>query len=273
MGLLLNRAKASTTTTGTGTIVPGTAVSPYQSWSSAGAAANQSYTYLIEDGTAWEVGTGAYDGTNLTRPGPSSDASFASSTGSLLSLSGSATVACVALAYDGPRKLADVTTSGSQASVTFSNITGTYRDLEVSVTTRSTVSALTDTFKLQLNGDTGNNYNIDHMHSYGGGQNLSETNNTSSATDTLVVGASGSAGYVSNLLFTIKDYAGTTFYKSGFYYGASALGTSAINGGSCIGRSQGAFSWNSTAAITSIKLFFASGNFYNGSHVVLRGIP
>jgi len=94
--MLLNRVKASTATTGTGTITPAAAVSPYLSWSGGGAAAGQFYSYLIEDGAAWELGVGLYNGTTITRPGPGTDPHFESSTGALLNLSGTATVACVA---------------------------------------------------------------------------------------------------------------------------------------------------------------------------------
>lgn len=94
--MLLNRAKASTATTGTGAVTLGAAVSPYQSWSAAGAASGIYYDYLIEDGVSWEVGTGLYNGTTVTRPGPGTDTNFASSSGALLNLSGSATIACVA---------------------------------------------------------------------------------------------------------------------------------------------------------------------------------
>jgi len=92
MALLLNRAKMTTATTGTGTVTLGSAVSPYQSYAAAGAVNGLTYANLYEDGTAWELSQGVYtsSGTTMTRVLQSS------STGSLLNLSGNATVACVA---------------------------------------------------------------------------------------------------------------------------------------------------------------------------------
>lgn len=102
MSLLLNRAQVQTATTGTGTVDLDAAVSPYQSWATAGAVDGEYYSYLIEEGVDWEIGTGVYDATNdrLSRPGPNYDACFASSTGSLLNLAGAATVGCVAGEWD-----------------------------------------------------------------------------------------------------------------------------------------------------------------------------
>lgn len=101
--MLLNRVNASTSTVGTGAAALGAAASSYQTWAGAGAVDGQSYSYLLLDAAgAWELGRGVYSsgaGT-LTRPGPGADASFHSSTGALLALSGAATIACVANVLD-----------------------------------------------------------------------------------------------------------------------------------------------------------------------------
>lgn len=81
-----NSVYFATSTTGTGTITIGSAESGYQTPSGAGLSDGDTFYYAIEDGTAWENGLGTLGGTGTTVARTLTD----SSTGSLISLSGSA---------------------------------------------------------------------------------------------------------------------------------------------------------------------------------------
>ena len=97
MATLVNRAKMTTATTGSGTITLGVAVSGYQSFAAAGVTDSQVVRYVVEDGANWEIGTGTYtsSGTTLSRTPTQS-----SSGGAAINLSGAAFVFITAVAAD-----------------------------------------------------------------------------------------------------------------------------------------------------------------------------
>ena len=94
MPKLVDRAKVYTTTTGTGTVTLSSAVTSFQSFSSAGLLSGDVVRYLIEEGTSWEIGLGTIGSSTMTRTLTSS------STGSLLNLSGGATVSVIVSSAD-----------------------------------------------------------------------------------------------------------------------------------------------------------------------------
>ena len=97
MVTLANRAKVATATTGTGTITLGAAESGYQTFADAGLVDGNVVRYVIEAGTAWEIGSGTYtaSGTTLSRTPTESSVG-----GSAINLTGSAVVFISATAAD-----------------------------------------------------------------------------------------------------------------------------------------------------------------------------
>lgn len=122
----LNRVKVATATTGTGTVTLGAAVASFQTFAAANAVNGKTYPYEIRDGDAWELGRGTYTaaGTTLSRT------LVASSTGSLLNLSGNAIVSVVALADDLGFKGARVKKSADQTAANYTSATAITWDAE-----------------------------------------------------------------------------------------------------------------------------------------------
>lgn len=168
MVTLVNRAKMTTTTTGTGTISLGVASEGYQSFADAGVTDGQTVRYVIEDGTDWEIGTGTYtaSGTTLTRT-----VSESSNSDAALNLSGTAAVYIAATAADIKSSVEitggtiDGVTLGTNSAVTEAqidniNINGntissTNTNGDISITPNGTGKigiGITPTEKLDVNG-------------------------------------------------------------------------------------------------------------------------
>jgi len=111
-----NRAKMSTSTTGTGTITLGSAVSGFQTFADAGITNGQTVRYAIDDGANFEIGSGTYtsSGTTLTR-----SVTESSNSDSAISLSGSAEVFIAATVADlNPLYAANESSPSAQPSAT-----------------------------------------------------------------------------------------------------------------------------------------------------------
>ena len=129
MVVLVNRAKMTTATTGTGTITLGSAIASYQSFAGAGVSDGDYVRYVIEDGTTdWEIGAGTYtaSGTTLTR-----NPSESSGGGTAISLSGSATIFVSAIAADIQPTIFQTSTFTATASQTTFTVSSTVGLVEV----------------------------------------------------------------------------------------------------------------------------------------------
>jgi hypothetical protein len=161
----------------------------------------------------------------------------------------------------------EVVTAALQASVTFSAIPSTYRDLVVAIRGRGTVAASNTTVLMQFNADTANNYDFEDAHWFGAGTNFTQTPATTSIVLGFLAGATAPAGNASGFSGEIFDYRGTTFFKEVLATHTAMLGTAANTIGGGIFHGQ----WRSTAAINALKVFLTSGAFANNSVVSLYG--
>ncbi len=150
MVTLVNRAKVGTSTTGTGTITLGSAESGYQTFADAGVVDADVVRYVIEDGTAWEIGSGTYTATGTTL---SRTVLESSNAGAAINLSGSAVVFVGAAAEDlAPEKVGTIT--GTTLDLTSGNVfsyTPTAETTFVFSNPPATGTALG--FTLELNGE------------------------------------------------------------------------------------------------------------------------
>lgn len=117
---LVNRAKMTTSTTGTGTITLGSASDGYQTFAAAGVSNGDTVRYCIEDGNGFELGSGVYtsSGTTLSRT-----VSESSNSGNALNLSGNAVVFVTASSSDfsSETSLTKTFVQNEEATITLSN--------------------------------------------------------------------------------------------------------------------------------------------------------
>lgn len=164
-------------------------------------------------------------------------------------------------------KITEQVLAGSAAEVLFTSIPSTYRNLKLSILARlDTANAYADVY-LQLNGDTGANYDSHTLKVDAGvseSYNLGVTNFPVGYFNGSLVSA-GKAG-VSDLF--LLGYSQTSFYKS-----IRVLNHYHSNLSTPYPFSREIFGfWMSTAAIGQIRVFPLGCNFVAGSIFTLYGI-
>ena len=140
--VLANRVKVETSTTGTGTITLGSAVTGYQTFADGGVSDADVVRYTIVDGDAWEIGTGTYtaSGTTLSRT------LTESSTGALLDLSGSGVEVFITAANE------DLVLKDSSGNVGIGTTSVTYDLTVVGASNLSTIGTNDAALRLRADG-------------------------------------------------------------------------------------------------------------------------
>lgn len=291
MAKLFNLARMSTTTTGTGTITLGSAVSGYLTFALAGVANGDVVDYAIKDGSNSEHGTGTYtsSGTTLTRTVTKSTNANAA-----ISLSGTAEVfispraetlndaslftsgtlpvgringgtANQTVQGDGSfitqaRKLLNTLTASASATLSdTTSITSSFSNYEIvfeNIVPATNAQALV--MRVQSGGSfqTTSYRSITQVFNTGYNTNTDTTQFQITRTTNPGVSSTGS-GYSGRL--TIFNPASTSVTKW-----ISGLGTfiDTITGATASAVQGG--DWNSTAAVTGFELRFVSGNITSG---------
>lgn len=166
------------------------------------------------------------------------------------------------------KKIASVTVTGATAAdITFSSIPGIYTDLLIKASTRRDISTGSGGLQLQFNGATASNYSYRRL--YGNGSSAASD---STATDTsMYAGECGNASNTADTFMSNDIYIPN--YISSVAKSVSSDAVTENNATSAI-QMMVAGLWNPStqAAITSIKLFPAAGNFVTHTTAILYGI-
>lgn len=151
--------------------------------------------------------------------------------------------------------------SGGAADVEFTSIGSTYSHLQIRALTKCSNADLV--IRARFNSDTGANYATHYIEA--NGSTVASGAVTSTSYVMVGIAASGTAGQSGGFVLDILDYANTNKYKT-----TRTLSGCDNNGSGYVWPASGL--WQNTNAITSIKIYPASGTFQQYSHFALYGI-
>ncbi len=162
--------------------------------------------------------------------------------------------------------LATTTLTGTQATIDFTSISGSYTDLIIALYSQNAAATTgTRTGLMKLNSDSGANYNYTSLAGNGTSATTSKaTSQTGGIFYAELVRNGNGANMFGFARIQLFNYAGST--KKTILSESSAD----LNGSGLVNRIVGL--WNSTAAITSISLIGGSEGFASGTRATLYGI-
>jgi hypothetical protein len=154
--------------------------------------------------------------------------------------------------------LANITLTGSAASVTFSSISQAYRDLILVATMPRTNVTDTNSY-VRLNGDSGGNYSYVQMFGNGSG---AYSNSASSESQGRAFTYQNSTSRQYNGILQLMDYSATDKHKTFLTrYNGDDSGVGAF-----------ALRWASTSAVTTLLIYPGSGSYEAGATFALFGV-
>jgi hypothetical protein len=153
--------------------------------------------------------------------------------------------------------------SGGQSDITFSSIPSGFKHLQIRGISNAS-SFADETVRAQFNGDTGSNYSWHTLYGSGTGA-FSDFNGVSSTYVGNFARTGDSSSIFGASIVDILDYDNTNKYKT-----VRSLAGQDSNGSGIIWLSSA--SWRNTNAITSIKIFPATGSFEQYTQFALYGI-
>jgi hypothetical protein len=153
--------------------------------------------------------------------------------------------------------------SGGQATISFTSIPSTYKNLQVRGIARATSG--NQYLKVQLNNDTGANYTYHELFGTGASAAVDKATAQTGALAISSVAGSVAANYFAAILIDVLDYTNTNKYKTlrgldGLDYGST--GQIVFNSGL----------WLSTSAVTRLDLIPNASTFAQYSSFALYGI-
>jgi len=159
--------------------------------------------------------------------------------------------------------------AATSSSITFSSLAG-YEDLLVSIMARGDSAVTSLNVQCRFNGDSGTNYGYQKIQ--GTGTTASVANQGGTAATFLfpgiVPGSTAQANACGYIDLAIPAYLRTVFNKIAFAKNSCQIGST--TGSTSLLQTINGF-WANTAAITSINLSPASGNFIIGSTFAVFG--